>query len=219
MLPGAKPYLAAPLFGIPMGELTKWALATPALYYVGWRFHRGAWAALRRGAANMDVLVVLGTNASYIYSVLSVLHHHTSRHHRLGKDYTATDFFETCAMIISFICFGKYLECAAKGRTSEAIGQLLRLAPESATLVTLDDQQRVLTQEQVGRRWGIAVTKPAQGAGCIAGSAGCTDACEQQQHFATTSRSTTYLTLADRTIASSLPHVVAKYLSIASLHS
>ena len=45
-------------------------------FVVGRRFHVGAYKALRRGAANMDVLVSLGTNASYFYSVMSVVHHH-----------------------------------------------------------------------------------------------------------------------------------------------
>ena len=47
----------------------------------------------------MDVLVSLGTNASYIYSVISILHHHLRRHHITGA-YTPTDFFETSAMLV-----------------------------------------------------------------------------------------------------------------------
>ncbi len=50
--------------------------STNVQFVVGWRFHVGAYKALRRGAANMDVLVSLGTNASYFYSVMSVVHHH-----------------------------------------------------------------------------------------------------------------------------------------------
>ena len=51
-------------------------LCSCAQFVVAWRFHVGAFKALRRGAANMDVLVSLGTNASYFYSVMSVAHHH-----------------------------------------------------------------------------------------------------------------------------------------------
>lgn len=47
----------------------------------------------------MDVLVSLGTNASYGYSVISILHHHLRRHHVTGA-YTPTDFFETAAMLV-----------------------------------------------------------------------------------------------------------------------
>jgi Cu+-exporting ATPase len=48
-------------------------LTTPVQYWIGWRFHRGAWKALRRGGANMDVLVSMGTNASYLYSVSEII--------------------------------------------------------------------------------------------------------------------------------------------------
>lgn len=64
------------VFGFPLDELMKWALTTPVQFWIGRRFHVGAWKSLKRGAANMDVLVSLGTNASYFYSVLSILHHH-----------------------------------------------------------------------------------------------------------------------------------------------
>ena len=62
----------------------------------------------------MDVLVSLGTNAAYIYSALSILHHHFARHHISG-DYVPTDFFETSAMLITFILLGKYLEVSLCG--------------------------------------------------------------------------------------------------------
>jgi cation transport ATPase len=59
------------------------------------------------------------------------------------------DFFETCAMLITVIILGKYLECAAKGKTSAAIQSLMSLAPDTANLVTLDEQGHVLTEDIV----------------------------------------------------------------------
>lgn len=53
-------------------DVLSWALATPVQFYVGWRFYRGAYHALRGRGANMDVLVVLGTSAAYVY--LSLIH-------------------------------------------------------------------------------------------------------------------------------------------------
>ena len=88
--------------------------------------------------ANMDVLVSLGTNASYLYSIISILHHHVMRHHETGL-YRPTDFFETSAMLITFILLGKYLEASAKGKTSEAIGALLNLTPPTAILLEEGD--------------------------------------------------------------------------------
>ncbi|KAG2435932.1 hypothetical protein HXX76_007127 [Chlamydomonas incerta] len=137
MIPGSSAITTMPIFGFPCNQLVKWVLATPVQFVVGWRFHRGAFKALRRGTANMDVLVSLGTNASYIYSVISIMFHHMNRH-KLSSEYVPTDFFETSAMLITFILLGKYLEAAAKGRTSAALAALAALAPDTATLVTLD---------------------------------------------------------------------------------
>ncbi len=57
------------MFGFPCVALLKWILVTPVQFWIGARFYRGAFMSLKRGSANMDVLVVLGTSASYIYSV------------------------------------------------------------------------------------------------------------------------------------------------------
>ena len=77
-------FLHTQFLGFPLDEILKWALSTPAIFVVGARFHFGAIAAVRRGAANMDVLVSLGTLASYAYSVISILHHHFQLHHVSG---------------------------------------------------------------------------------------------------------------------------------------
>ncbi|GBF98396.1 copper-transporting ATPase-like, partial [Raphidocelis subcapitata] len=136
------------LLGFPLDQWTKWALATPVQFVIGWRFHRGAYKALRRGTANMDVLVSLGTNASYAYSVICVLQGRAAR--LAGEnDYMATDFFETCAILITVVIFGKYLECSAKGRTSDAIKALLALAPECALLCELDASGAVASTREV----------------------------------------------------------------------
>ncbi len=62
------------ILGFPCAQLVKWMLVTPVQFVIGWRFHRGAFKALRRGTANMDVLVSMGTNASYAYSVRARSH-------------------------------------------------------------------------------------------------------------------------------------------------
>ena len=60
-----------------------------------------------------------------------------------GTAFESAEFFETCAMLITFICLGKYLECAAKGKTSAAIAALMGLAPPTALLLTLDSDGKV----------------------------------------------------------------------------
>lgn len=60
-----------------------------------------------------------------------------------GTAFESAEFFETCAMLITFICLGKYLECAAKGKTSAAIAALMGLAPPTALLLTIDATGKV----------------------------------------------------------------------------
>ncbi|KAK9809274.1 hypothetical protein WJX73_000048 [Symbiochloris irregularis] len=143
-----QPLLQTMVLGFPLKELIKWALTTPVQFWIGARFHVGAYRALRNGRANMDVLVSLGSNASYIYSLISILHHHLAQHHISGG-YQATDFFETAAMLITFILAGKWLEAQAKGRTSAAITRLLTLTPATAILVTLDKMGEAVSEEEV----------------------------------------------------------------------
>jgi Cu+-exporting ATPase len=100
------------------------ALATPVQFYTGWPYYVHGYKALRNGAANMDVLIALGTSVAYFYSVavlLGLLGFHT--------------YFETAAIIIALISVGKYLEARTKGKTSEAIKRLINLAPKTARVV------------------------------------------------------------------------------------
>ncbi|XP_058200778.1 probable copper-transporting ATPase HMA5 isoform X2 [Rhododendron vialii] len=131
---------------LTVGELIRWTLATPVQFVIGRRFYIGSYNALRHGSANMDVLIMLGTNAAYFYSVYSVTRAATSPY------FKSTDFFETSAMLISFILLGKYLEVLAKGKTSEAIAKLMELCPEAAILLTLDKEGNVKGEEEMDSR-------------------------------------------------------------------
>ncbi|KAL9231033.1 hypothetical protein vseg_006304 [Gypsophila vaccaria] len=131
---------------LTVGELVRWILSTPVQFVIGWRFYNGAYKALRHGSANMDVLIALGTNAAYFYSVYTVLRAATSKH------FEGTDFFETSAMLICFVLLGKYLEILAKGKTSAAIAKLMDLAPETATLLTLDPDGNVQSEKEIDSR-------------------------------------------------------------------
>jgi Cu+-exporting ATPase len=101
------------------------ALATPVQFVSGARFYRGAWHALRGGAANMDVLIALGTTIAWAYSAVVTLSD-------LGHDV----YFESGAVVIALVLLGKWLEARAKARTSEALGSLARLQPAIARLET-----------------------------------------------------------------------------------
>ncbi|CAD6262745.1 unnamed protein product [Miscanthus lutarioriparius] len=129
-----------------IGELLRWILSTPVQFVIGRKFYTGAYKAICHGSSNMDVLIALGTNTAYFYSVYSVLRAATS------ENYMSTDFFETSSMLISFILLGKYLEILAKGKTSEAIAKLMDLAPETATLLMYDNEGNVVGEKEIDSR-------------------------------------------------------------------
>ncbi|GLT82201.1 hypothetical protein SLE2022_006060 [Rubroshorea leprosula] len=128
---------------LTIGVLLRWILCTPVQFVIGRRFYVGSYHALRRRSANMDVLVAMGTNAAYFYSVYVATKALTS------DTFEGQDFFETSAMLISFILLGKYLEVVAKGRTSDALAKLTDLAPETAHLLTLDSDGNVISETDI----------------------------------------------------------------------
>ncbi|GFE60093.1 copper-translocating P-type ATPase [Geobacter sp. AOG2] len=109
-------------------------LATAVQFSAGLTFYRGAWNALKNRSANMDVLVALGTSAAYFYSLLAYAG-------LLGPHREA--FFETSAMLITFIRLGKYLEARARGKAGEALKKLLHLQADKARLVTEEGEREV----------------------------------------------------------------------------
>ncbi len=105
-------------------------LATPVQFIVGKQYLVGAWKALKNRTTNMDTLVALGSSVAYVYSVVVLL----------GLIFGIAGigehvYFETSAMILTLITLGKLLEAKAKGRTSDAIKQLMGLAPRTALLL------------------------------------------------------------------------------------
>ncbi len=99
----------------------QWLLATPVQFWLGARFYRGAWNALRARSANMDVLIVLGTTMAYLFSTVVTL---------LGRgDHV---YFEASSSIITLVLMGKLLEARAKRKTSDAIKAIMKLQPDTA---------------------------------------------------------------------------------------
>lgn len=143
-IPGIKEVLNKPVVNmLNIGALLRWILATPVQFVLGRRFYVGAYKSLRNGSANMDVLIALGTNTAYFYSAYTALRSASS------ATFKGTDFFETSAMLISFILLGKLLEALAKGKTSEAIAKLMDLAPDTATLITLNEEGNVVQEKEI----------------------------------------------------------------------
>ncbi len=112
-------------------EWVAWLLATPVQFWVGFAYYQSAWSGLKNRAANMDTLIALGTSVAYFFSVVVVLF--GANFERMGLRVDV--YFEVAATIITLILLGKFLEIRAKGQTSEAIKQLMKLAAKTARVI------------------------------------------------------------------------------------
>jgi len=126
-------------------------LATPVQFIVGYRFYKGAFSALKSKAANMDTLIAIGTSAAYFYSLFVVFFPNN-----LGNNV----YFETSAIIITFIILGKWLETLTKGKASEAIKKLIDLQPKNATVIRDGKEIQIQIKDVVVG--DIVVVKPGQ---------------------------------------------------------
>ena len=116
-------------------RLTLAMLAAWPVYVIsGAEFHRQAWASLRRGTANMDVLVHLGTTVAMVWSTLVTLAPVLpSLPAFVGQAQHV--FFDGAAFIIAFVLLGNYLEAKAKLKATDAVHGLMRLQPKEAWVV------------------------------------------------------------------------------------
>lgn len=150
--------LVLPMFLAPFGidamlpGWVQWLLATPVQFWLGARFYRAGWGALRAGAGNMDLLVAIGTSAAYGLSLYLLL---TQSGHAVSHLY-----FESSAVVITLVLLGKWLEGRARRQTIEALGALERLQPADA-LVRRDgaDVRVPLAALRVG---DVMVVKPGE---------------------------------------------------------
>lgn len=137
------------MLDIPYRGWVLWALATPVQFYVGYAFYKGAIGALKVRNANMDTLIALGTSAAYFYSLFLVI-----------QNPMAENYFESAAVLITVVMFGKYLEERAKGRTGQAIKELMNLSPQKA-LVLRKGKEVLLDVDEV-KKGDILLVKPGE---------------------------------------------------------
>lgn len=126
-------------FLMEWGNLIMFVLATPVQFIAGYQFYIGAYKALRNRSANMDTLIAVGTSAAYFYSVAVMFFP--------GLVTLEHVYFDSSAMIIALILFGKYLEAKAKGSTSEAIKRLMGLQARTARILRDGQEVEVSTDE------------------------------------------------------------------------
>jgi Cu+-exporting ATPase len=133
--------MAVMLFGFEwmLPGWVQFALATPVQFWLGARFYRSGWKALKARAGNMDLLVALGTSAGYGLSVYQLLVH--------GDHGMAHLYFEASAVVITLVLLGKWLETRAKRQTTEAIRALNALRPETARVRRGGQDQEMLISQ------------------------------------------------------------------------
>ncbi|HUU51888.1 MAG TPA: heavy metal translocating P-type ATPase [Candidatus Heimdallarchaeota archaeon] len=121
-----------------------WALATPVQFVIGWQFYKGAWGAFKHRSADMNTLIVVGTSAAYLYSVTATLFPSFFE----AGGIKVHVYFDTSALIIVLILFGRLLEAKAKGQTSDAIKKLMGLQPKTARVIR-DGKEMDIPVEEV----------------------------------------------------------------------
>ena len=137
------------------GNWLMFVLATPVQFYVGWDYYTGSFKALRNGAANMDVLVAMGSSAAFFYSV-PVTVALTLGSTALGSHV----YFETAAVIITLIKLGKLLEVRAKDQTGAAIKKLMGLQAKTARVVRNGEEIDIpIEQVAVG---DVVIVRPGE---------------------------------------------------------
>ena len=116
-------------------------LSFAILIYSGWHIYSGAFKALRLKQANMDTLIALGTGSAWIYSCV-VLDYYQSL-----PSLSAHAYFEASVIILAFINLGAGLETRARGKTSQAIRNLIGLQPRTARVIREGVEQDIAIED------------------------------------------------------------------------
>ena len=105
---------------------------------VNFRFFKNGFSALVKRVPNMDTLVSLGSGVSFLYSIYLAIK--MSAH---AGEHAGHLFFESAAMILTLVTLGKWLEAAATGKTGKEVEKLLRMMPDTVTIVENDEEKNV----------------------------------------------------------------------------
>lgn len=115
----------------PASALAQFALASGVLFYGGSRIYRSAWGAVLNRTSDMNVLIAVGTLAAYAFSAAAAFLPGLFR--RCGVEPHL--FYETAAVIVTLILFGKLLEARARSHTSDSVRKLLAMQPKTARVL------------------------------------------------------------------------------------
>jgi Cu+-exporting ATPase len=138
-------------FGIaprPRGWI-EFALGTPVVFWTGWPILHKFWLSLRSGSLNMYSLIGLGVALAYAFSLAAILLPEVFPQAFREHDGGVGTYFEAAAVIVTLVLLGDVLQARAMGQTSQAIRQLLELAPNTAWRVRTDGAEEQVPLEQV----------------------------------------------------------------------
>ncbi len=113
-------------------------LLTVAVMIINQKFFINGFKSVIHGSPNMDTLVALGSGASFTWSVFALfkmLDAQEVGNHSVQMEWMNELYFESAAMILTLITVGKMLEARSKGKTTDALKGLMKLAPKNATLI------------------------------------------------------------------------------------
>jgi len=137
-----------PVIGDLSMETIRWAwiisavVTLPVLFYSGYDFFTGAWAAFKHRSANMNTLIALGTGAAWLYSTFAIAFP------SVFPEGTSEPFYDVVAVVIALVVLGQALELRAKGQSSSAIKKLLGLQAKTARVIR-DGREMDLPVEEV----------------------------------------------------------------------
>ena len=138
-------------------------LLTTAVMVINQKFFISGFKSLWHRAPNMDTLVALGAGASYGYSLFALFAMTDAQMRgdlEAVMSYMHEFYFESAAMILTLITVGKMLEARSKGRTTDALKSLMKLAPKTATLVR-EGKEIQVSVDQV-RKGDIFLVRPGE---------------------------------------------------------
>ncbi len=138
-------------------------LLTAIVMVINQKFFISGFKSLFKGAPNMDTLVALGSAAAFIYSTAALFVMTDAQmkgDHALVMSYMHEFYFESAAMILTLITVGKMLEARSKGKTTDALKGLMKLAPKTAVLVR--DGQEVEVHIDEVNKGDIFVVRPGE---------------------------------------------------------
>ena len=148
MMIGRHDWMIPPLWQFVLASVVQLWLAVP--------FYKSAWASIKGGLANMDVLVTIGTVSVYLYSVYMLFYpiytFFFSPHAAHGMEHAYYHvYFEVGVMVIGFVSLGKYLEHRTKKSSLNSLGLLLKLTPTQVNVQRNGEwQQLPIDQVQIG---------------------------------------------------------------------